>query len=119
MKSTVSFPYIMLSSDHVIGKLSRKICDTFLFHPEVRLTCVNVETALALVSQQLGIAFVPEIFAKQNRFSHGIRYFYIDEIAETRQICLVYPKNYYQSVQLKFLFDLFREIIPELYEYGN
>lgn len=116
LQNTASFPYIMLSSNHVIGKLSRKICDTFLFHPEVRLTCVNMETALIFVSQQLGIAFVPEIFAKQNRFSSEIKYFYIDEIDEARQICLVYPTKQYQSTQLKFLLDLFRENIPVLYQ---
>lgn len=115
LESTSAFPYIMLSSNQVIGKLSKKICDTFLFHPEVRLTCVSIETALTFVSRQLGIAFVPEIFAKQNRFSSEIRYFYIDGVDEARQICLIYPKKQYQSRQLKFLLDLFREIIPEIY----
>lgn len=115
LEETASIPYIMLSSNHVIGKLSRKICESYLFQPEVRLTCVNLETVLTLVSQQLGAAFVPDIFAKQKRFEPAIRYFSIRQFCETRQICIIYPKRLYQSKQLKVLLNLFRETVPTLY----
>lgn len=115
LPETASFPYIMLSSDHVIGKLSRKICESCMFQPEIRLTCVNIETALTLVNEQIGAAFVPGIFAKQQRFVPNIQYFSIRQSYETRQICLIYPKKRFQSRQLKELLKLFRQIVPELY----
>lgn len=115
LAETASFPYIMLSSNHVIGKLSRKICESCLFQPEIRLTCVNIETALTLVDQQLGAAFVPEIFSRQQRFVPNIQYFSIRHFHEKREICLIYPKRRYQTRQLKVLLDLFRKIVPELY----
>lgn len=111
-----AFPFLMLSKEHVLGSISRKICEAASFHPDVRLLCSNVETALALVNKQLGITFVPEIFARQNRFSPNVRYYSIHPFHHTRQICLVYHKNLYQHTQLSALIRLFQEMIPKLYQ---
>ena len=51
LEDTASFPYIMLSSSHVIGKLSRKICDTFGVHPAENLFCfANISGTNAIPS---------------------------------------------------------------------
>ena len=81
------------------------------------LVCSNIETALVLTSQQLGITFVPEIFARQKRFSHQVRYYSIRQFHDMRQICLVYRKNLYQHTQLSALIRLFQLATPELYRY--
>lgn len=112
LEDTISLPYIMLSPSHVMGRLSQKICDSFLFHPDVRLTCVHIETVLLLVKQQLGVAFVPEMLARQESSPSEVRYFSIDQLEEARQVCLIYPKKKYLSTQLLFLLELLREAVP-------
>lgn len=95
--------------------MARQICEASGFYPTVLLECTQIETALSLVSRQLGAAFVPDIFAVQNhRFPH-IRYFEIQDFAESRQICLIYKKNSYQSRQAKFLIRLFADLVPGMY----
>lgn len=115
LKQLSSFPFIMLSEDHVLGNMSRKMCEAAAFHPDIRLICSNIETALTLTSRQLGITFIPEIFARQKRFSSQIRYYSIRNFHDVRQICLVYHKNLYQHTQLSALIQLFRQITPDLY----
>lgn len=110
-----AFPFIMFSADQILGNMSRKMCESAAFHPNTRLTCSNVETALALVNRQLGITFVPEIFSKQQRFHPQVRYYSIQQFHDTRQICLVYRKNLYRHNQLTALLESFHRIIPELY----
>ncbi|MDO4338782.1 MAG: LysR family transcriptional regulator [Eubacteriales bacterium] len=111
------FPFIMLSEDHILGSMSRKLCEASGFHPDIRLTSTNIETALALVRKQLGITFVPEIFAKQKRYYPEVHYYSMPEFHNTRQICLVYHKNLYRHTQLSALIELFRKKIPEIYQY--
>lgn len=115
LSEMTSVPFIMLSADHIIGTMSRKICESAAFHPDVRLTCINLETALNLAAKQIGATFVPEIFAKQQRFYPDIQYYNIRHFHGKRQICLVYRKNLYQHTQIHILMDLFRKIVPQLY----
>lgn len=110
-----SCPFILLSTDHVIGKISRKICESTSFYPDIRLTCRNLDMAVSLVSSQLGATFVPEIYAGKHIYDPQVRYFFIKDYTETRQICLVYRKNLYQTVPLCSLIQLFRDMFPKLY----
>lgn len=115
LKQLSSFPFIMLSEDHVLGNMSRKMCEAAAFHPDICLICSNIETALTLTSRQLGITFIPEIFARQNRFSSQIRYYSIRHFHDVRQICLVYRKKLYKHTQMSALIRLFQQITPDLY----
>lgn len=115
LSETTSYPFIMLSSEQSLGNMSRKMCEAASFCPDIRITCENVETALSLVNKQLGISFVPEIMAKEMKFCPNVRYYSIRQFHDTRQLCLIYPKNKYQHVQLTHLLTLFREIVPKLY----
>lgn len=109
------YPFIMLSPDHVLGAMSRKMCEAASFHPDIRITCFNMETTMALAGKQLGIAFVLEFFAKHKRFYPDLQYFHIKPFNDTRQICLVYRRNLYQHTQLRALLRYFREMVPSLY----
>ncbi|MDY2629701.1 MAG: LysR family transcriptional regulator [Lachnospiraceae bacterium] len=110
-----SCPFILLSPDHVIGKISRKICESTSFYPDIRLTCRNLDMAVSLVSSQLGATFVPEIYAGRHIYDPQVRYFFIKDYTETRQICLVYRKNLYQTAPLRSLLQLFHDMFPKLY----
>lgn len=116
LSDMASYPFIMLSSEQILGSISRKMCESASFFPDIRLTCENVETALTLVSQQLGITFVPEILAKHSGQYPNVQYYPIRQFYDTRQLYLVYPKNRYQHVQLQHLLDLFRKMVPRLYQ---
>ncbi|MGN1192635.1 MAG: LysR family transcriptional regulator [Dorea sp.] len=116
LQETASYPYILLSSDQILGNMSRKMCESAAFYPNVRMTCEGIETALSLVNRQLGITFAPEIMAKQGKFCPNICYYPIRQFYDTRQLCLIYPKNRYQHIQLTHLLSLFRETVPQLYQ---
>lgn len=109
------FPFILLSQDQVLGGLTRQVCETSGFQPNIRLTCVGVENALGLAQRQLGVAFVPEFFSHIPKYSDGISYFHIRGVHPCRQICLVYPRSSYQGQHLQCLLKLFRELAPSIY----
>ena len=43
-----AIPFILLSEDHDLGKISRKICETAAFHPNIRCICTSSNTAFSL-----------------------------------------------------------------------
>lgn len=115
LETLSDLPFILLSPEHFIGSMTKKIFDSVNFHPNIRITCHALETALVCIKQQLGVSIVPEIYKKQNYGGQEITYFDIDNIHGTRQICLVHHKNLYLHHQLETLIELFKEMTPKLY----
>lgn len=115
LEALADFQFILLSQDQVLGRLSRQVCEASGFQPDVRLTCVGVENALRLARRQLGVAFAPEAFSAIPQFAGGVRYYHIQGTPPHRQICLVYPRSFYQNQHLRDLMALFRELTPVLY----
>lgn len=107
--------FILLSEQHGIGNIARQICEASCFYPTVKMECTHIETALSMVDRQLGAAFVPAILSVQKQLRPCVRYFEIEDFAESRQICLVYKKNRYRSRQMERLIRLFIELVPNLY----
>lgn len=58
-----AIPFILLSEDHDLGKISRKICETAAFHPNIRCICTSSNTAFSLARRGMGATFLPEIYA--------------------------------------------------------
>ena len=108
-------PFLLLPEDHLLGRICRTMCEAAAFQPQVRMTCSGVDIALRLAAQQLGVTFVPEIYAVQQRFSPQVRYFAVEEFQRTRQICLVYPRCLYLHPALESLMELFRQMTPRIY----
>lgn len=107
-------PFILLSEDHDLGKISRKICETASFHPNIRCICTSSNTAFSLARRGMGIAFLPEIYARTTSFP-DIHFFTPDHFHDTRDICAVYRKNIYHHAQFQALLALLREIVPAIY----
>ena len=107
-------PFILLSEDHDLGKISRKICETAAFHPNIRCICTSSNTAFSLARRGMGIAFLPEIYARTTSFP-DIHFFTPDHFHDTRDICAVYRKNIYHHAQFQALLALLREIVPAIY----
>lgn len=110
-----SYPFILLSSDQILGSMSRKMLESASVYPNIRLICENVETALTLTGHQLGITFVPEILAAQKRFFPSVSYFPIRQFHDTRPLCLVFHRNGYRHRPLMHLLSLFKEMVREIY----
>lgn len=108
-------PFLLLPEDHLLGRICRRMCGAAAFQPDLRLTCSGVEIALRLASEQLGITFVPEIYALQGRYAPRVRYYAVEGQTSTRQICLVYAKGLYLHPQLETLMELFREMTSLIY----
>ena len=109
-------PFITLTSEQNIGKIYRTLCATLAFQPNTVITCTNIETALSLVNRQLGATLIPEILAYQTPEFTQVQYYLVEQFDNTRPICLVYRKNQYQHDNLKTLLDIFREVVPALYQ---
>lgn len=109
------YPFILLSSDQVLGSMSRKMCESVSFYPNIRLICENVETALTLAGRQLGITFVPEILAMRKKFFPEVSYFPCRQFHDTRPLCLVFHRNSYRHAPLMHLLSLFKKMVKELY----
>ena len=80
-----AIPFILLSEDHDLGKISRKICETAAFHPNIRCICTSSNTAFSLARRGMGIAFLPEIYARTTSFP-DIHFFTPDHFHDTRDI---------------------------------
>lgn len=115
LTSQLFLPFILLTENQVLGKMSRRILNACMLSPETCITCSNVETALTLAIRGLGAAFVPDILCRQKKAVPGIHYFFIENYHDTRQICLICRKNQYQNTHLKLMLQLFREYIPRQY----
>lgn len=115
LETLTDFPFIFLSTEHFVGNLTQKMCHSVSFHPNIRITCNALETAIVCVKQQLGISIVPEIYKKQSYGNEKICYFEIDNIHGVRQICLVHHKKLYLHNQLETLIQLFKDMTPKLY----
>lgn len=108
-------PFILLSEDHDLGKISRKICETASFHPNIRCICTSSNTAFSLASRELGATFLPEIYAKATTFPN-MHFFTFSHFQDTRDICAVYRKNIYHHAQFNTLLSLIRDIVPAIYK---
>lgn len=109
-----AIPFILLSEDHDLGKISRKICETVAFHPNIRCICTSSNTAFSLARRGMGATFLPEIYARTTSFPN-IHFFTPDHFHDTRDICAVYRKNIYHHAQFQALLALLHEIVPAIY----
>lgn len=100
-----AIPFILLSEDHDLGKISRKICETAAFHPNIRCICTSSNTAFSLARRGMGATFLPEIYARTTSFPN-IHFFTPDHFHDTRDICAVYRKNIYHHAQFQALLAL-------------
>lgn len=108
-------PFVLMSPDHVIGRICERMCRTASFQPDVRLYGSSLEGLLNLTRKQLGITFVPEVMRAEPSDEEDVRYFYVADSQSSRQICMVYPKEMFINRPLNTLMELFRETAPELY----
>ena len=108
-------PFILLPPEQMLGGICHKMCQQVGFLPDLRLQCSNVERALSLAAQQLGITFAPQVFAQRKFYGSDLRYFHVAQVETSRPLSLVYPRNSYQSAPLKAMLELFRTEVPRLY----
>lgn len=110
-----NFPFIMMSKEHVIGEITHQMCETSMFIPNTRLTCTTLDSVIFMVKEQIGIAFVPEIYRKKNVYEDKIKYLDLSDCTNTRKICLVHSKKQYQFQQITYILELLRQHISEAY----
>lgn len=115
LRDLSSEPFILLPTEQLLGGICHKMCQQKGFLPNLRLECSNVERALSLAAQQLGVTFAPQVFAQQEFCGDQLCYFPVAEVKASRPLCLVYPRSDYQSAPLKAMLDLFRTEVPKLY----
>lgn len=115
LASLTGEPFILMPSGQLLGSISRRMCEQVGFLPDVRLECSSIERALSLAALQLGITFVPQVFADRNISGPELAYFSVAGVESSRPLCLVYPRSAYQSAPLKAMLELFRTQVPKLY----
>lgn len=116
LRTLADEPFILLPAEQLLGSISRRAFESVGVAPNIRLVCSSTERACTLAAQQLGIAFAPHVLASRHRWADELAYFQIQGVDTNRQVCLVYPRNTYQSGPLRELLDLFRKRTPQLYQ---
>ena len=99
-------PFILLSQEQKLGKLARELCQKSSFEPKIVAECRNIETAHSLVKQNLGVALVPQLFAK---YSKDCTYKKIKNFRPMRNICAIY--NHKSRIHLKDFISVIKKNI--------
>lgn len=63
-----AIPFILLSEDHDLGKISRKICETAAFHPNIRCICTRVILPFLLQDEGWVLRFFRKFMHEQLPF---------------------------------------------------
>ena len=103
--------FILLSERQRVGKIARKLCAQCQFEPDVSLECHNIETACAMVSEGLGVAFIPELFVKNNTYNSNVKFYAIKNFLPEREIAAVYNKNRYLPIAAEKFIELLKDFI--------
>lgn len=93
-------PFIMVSSEQLLGRISRDLCLKNGFEPKISLECHTVETAHSFVIQGLGAAFVPELFVKYWD-KKDTNYYKIKNFQPVREFCVIYDNRKYLPLAAK------------------
>lgn len=101
--------FILLSKEQMLGKLARELCKKCKFEPKISVECRNIETSHELVKSGLGIAFIPELYAKNNM--NGLtNYVKITPFLPTRPISAIYS-NKVKSRAFKRFIEILKDTL--------
>lgn len=116
LKLLGAYDFIVLPEQSYFGQVSRKSLEVAGIVPNVICECTLSETVRNLVSEQIGIALLPDSFLSAALLSPQIRYYRIKGDQFRRKIGIVYKNERYHSKLFMELVDLIKKTFLEIYE---
>lgn len=92
-------PFILLKKGFKLRTLTEDICNEYGFTPKVAFEAENLDTLNSLVSNNLGMSFLPDII---NRFDN-IKYMNIDNNKSLRNIVIAYKHSIRKHNNIEFI----------------
>jgi len=98
------FPFILLKEGLKMQKLSLRICSAYGFRPQAVYQSENLDTVLALVEANYGVAFLPStILRSYDPKKKDVLFYPIKSKYSSRTIGLAYLKDLYEEKFIKRL----------------
>lgn len=106
-------PFILLTKNQQIGKVSRNLCIQCGFEPKIVVECHNIETVYSMILAGVGASFVPELFVQHYIKDNlkNIDFFEIKDIYPKREIAVIYSREKYLTHAAKRFVELLNDII--------
>ncbi|MBD3860046.1 LysR family transcriptional regulator [Bacillus sp. 28A-2] len=98
-------PFIMLKEGYGFRQVVMELCHRHGFQPRVLFQTSHIQTAQALVKNELGVTVVPKMVAKEER--NQVTYLRIDS-RSTRTLVFAYVEERYLTKAAQALMDLYQ-----------
>ena len=101
LKELVSYPWISLTAETITRRFLNEYFEknSLTFTPDMELATTDL--ILPAVRHNLGIGFVPEEFAEEEKKAENVFEIEVEEKLPTRNIILIYDTEYPQSIASK------------------
>ena len=101
LKELVSYPWISLTAETITRRFLNEYFEKngLTFAPDMELATTDL--ILPAVRHNLGIGFVPEEFAEEEKKAENVFEIEVEEKLPTRNIILIYDTEYPQSIASK------------------
>ena len=99
--------FAMLNDEHPMQKELMSIVETYDININKTVECTSLEALVSMVSANMGLAFVPQCLASNNK---EIKYFSIREETKRREIVLISRKNQYFSDPIRDLKEIIENV---------
>ncbi|WP_019003822.1 LysR family transcriptional regulator [Cohnella laeviribosi] len=103
-------PFVLLKKGQGFRDISLRMCESAGFSPRIAFESGNIETVQSLVAAGLGIAFVPEMVARNSGREHVPVYVPLQG-EPTRTLVIAYRKGRYLSNAAEAFIATFRSVI--------
>lgn len=106
-------PFIFLTKNQQIGKISRNLCMQCGLEPKVVLECHNIETAYSMILAGIGASFIPELFVQHYIKDNlkNVKFFEIKDFYPKREIAVIYSREKYLTKAAKRFVEILKETI--------
>lgn len=106
-------PFVFLTKNQQIGKISRNLCMQCGLEPKVVLECHNIETAYSMILAGIGASFIPELFVQHYIKDNlkNVKFFEIKDFYPKREIAVVYSREKYLTKAAKRFVELLKDTI--------
>ncbi|QRY39362.1 MULTISPECIES: LysR family transcriptional regulator [Bacillus] len=98
-------PFIMLKEGYGFRQVVMELCRHHGFQPKVAFETSHIQTAQALVKNELGVTVVPKMVAQEDR--NGVIYLNIDS-CPTRTLVFAYVEERYLTKAAQAFMDLYQ-----------
>lgn len=103
-------PFVIMEEGQFLYNVTYYLCKKSGFVPKTVVECYNLETALNMVKNGVGVSIVPDLMCK---VAGGIKYYEIKSPTPESQISIVYRKDRYLTKKARELIELIKDHVND------